>query len=196
MNRFVLAFLASVTFVVSGCSTVADFRPVVKDGQEYVYGMPVIAIGTLEDVQVTEKNGAIHSFAAAGADLTSDGGIAGPVANSINGLTSLQGTAALSLASGVLDFVSRVNGPSIKLMVRPDNGGDTLVLPVSKQSLYILGRNRCVGVGDRVRIVRKGKNGFDIYNAVPSLLHLSDFEPTCEELKAALKSNSDKTAAQ
>lgn len=186
MHRALLIIVSFFTILASGCTTVQDYHPVTKNGQEYVYGMPVLAVGTLEEVQVTGKDGAVHAITAGAKDITSDGAIAGSLASNISGMSNAQAGAALGLASGVFDFVSRLSGPSIKLLVRQDNGGEILTLPVSKDSLYILGTQRCINVGDRVRVVKKGARGFDVYNANPDLMNFSVFQPSCEELKAKL----------
>src|SRR5690606_40945118 len=66
-------------------------------------------VGTLEEVQVTGKDGAVHAITAGAKDITSDGAIAGSLASNISGMSNVQAGAALGLASGVLDFVSRLS---------------------------------------------------------------------------------------
>lgn len=186
--RVITSFMISASFL-AGCSTVNDFKPVTKNGQEYIYGMPVLATGVVEDVQITEKNGTVHTFAAGASDVIGQGGVGMAAATTAGGMGSVGGGLAGGAIAGVFDFISRANAPKIELMVRRDKEGDIQPLPVSSDSLRILTKYRCVDIGDRIRIVKKGSNGFDVYNANANWLRLSDFQPSCEELKAKVATN-------
>lgn len=164
----------------------ADFTPVTRNGQEYIYDMPVLATGVLENVTITDKDGTIHSAAAGASDVTGQGGLGAAVATSAGGMSDVAGGLTGGLLSGLFNFISMASAPTIELVIRNDETGDAAPLRVSQDSLYILSKYRCVDIGDRVRIVKNGTRGFDIYNAVPELLRLSDFQPSCEELKTKI----------
>lgn len=187
-GKFASALVGLLCLGAAGCDTVSDYRPVTKNGQEYIYNMPVIATGVVEDVLITEKNGTVHSVASGTSDLVGQGGV-GMVAATAGGLGTVAGGALSGVLSGVAKVVSQVNGPVIELMVRSDKDGQVAPLRISADSLEILTLRRCVDVGDRIRVVRKGERGFDIYNANPELLRISDFQPSCDQMKANLSSS-------
>lgn len=191
--RFVLVALSCLA--IAGCSTVSDFKPVTRNGQEYIYNMPVLATGTVEDVQITEKNGTVHHFAANTADVVGQGGVGMAAATTAGGMSDVAGGLVGGGVGAVFDFISRVNAPKIELMVRRDNDGDVQPLPINPDSLRILNKYRCVDVGERIKIVKKGSRGFDVYNANPELLRLSDFQPSCDELRAVSAKGSTATPA-
>ena len=108
------------------------------------------------------------------------------LASVAGGGSSLGGGAALGVLGALFDVISAANAPRIEFMVRRDPEGDLVNVPVpNKDYVRIIERYHCVGLGDAVRVV-KTRSRFDIYNAQPELVRVSDFQPTCEELKANL----------
>ena len=107
-GKFASALVGLLCLGAAGCDTVSDYRPVTKNGQEYIYNMPVIATGVVEDVLITEKNGTVHSVASGTSDLVGQGGV-GMVAATAGGL----GTVAGGALSGVLSGVAKVTRISL-----------------------------------------------------------------------------------
>ena len=186
--RSVSLALMTCLVTLTGCATVEDYKPVTKNGQEYIGDMPVMAKGEVVDLRVTDKDGSVQSFASGAADVAGPGG-GGMAAATAAGLGTVQAGLVGGISSGIFDLISRLSAPKIELMIKNDADGSVNPLPINSDSLYILTKYRCVDLGDRIRIVKKGRRGFDVYNEVPELIRLSDFQPECPELKANIAQN-------
>ncbi len=185
MREFIVAGFVAVSVTLSGCSTVADYKPKLVDGHEYIMGAPVVAKGIVEELRVTGKDGAVQKITAGGSDLASVS-VGTSLASAIGGGSSLGGGAALGIVGALLDVVAAANAPRIEFMVRRDPEGDLVNVPVpNKDYVRIIEKYHCVSLGDAVRVV-KLRGRLDIYNAQPELLRLSDFQPSCQDMKSKL----------
>lgn len=176
--------LAVSSVFLSGCDTVNDYRPHTRDnGHEYIMQWPVVATGVVEDLRVTEKNGTVHSVAAATSDVAlGTVGYASTI-GAASGMSGLQSGLAIGGLGAVFDFISRVNAPKVEFMVRRSPEGDLVNVPIQPELLERVETNKCIRLGDTVRVVQKG-NSLEMFNANPDLLRLSDFGPSCDELRA------------
>ncbi|MVW72873.1 hypothetical protein [Bordetella sp. 15P40C-2] len=189
-------FLASSVYLsLAGCDTVQDYKPYTKNGQEYVYGDPVVARGVLEEVRVTEKNGTVHNISKGAGDMVGDAGIGGAVAANIGGMSSLQGGMALGGIGAILDIVSALNAPRVEYMVRRDGEGDLVNVPVAVDYVKRITDYHCVDLGDRVRVLKVGRR-LTLVNENYQLLRLSDFQPTCAEQKASFSASIEQNEAR
>lgn len=182
-TKLITASLAFSCLALAGCDTLSDYHVKEVDGNQYIMRMPVVATGKVEEVRVTEKNGTVHNVSKAA------GSVAGEYAGSTKLLTDLGGMSNMgagAVAGGigaVFDIISAINAPRIELMVRRTAEGDLINVPVSPDALKIAQNMHCVQIGDDVNVVKRGR-AFDVYNVNPELLRLSDFQPSCDELRA------------
>ena len=192
-SKFTPLFVVLSCAAFTGCSTVSDFKPVTKNGQEYIMNYPVLATGTVEEVHVIEKNGTVHTIAQSGADLAGDGAIGASLATNAGGLSNFQGGAIAGALGAVFSIIAESNAPKVEVMIRNDADGELKSLHATPQMLKNFYEYRCIDIGDKVRVIKNPRGpGLDLYNANSTLLRLSDFQPTCEELKA--KAAADSTA--
>lgn len=182
-TKLITAALAFSCLALAGCDTLNDYRVKTVDGQPYVMRWPVVATGQVEEVRVTEKDGTVHNISKAA------GSVAGEYAGSTKLLTDLGGMSNLgagAVAGGigaVFDIIAAISAPRIELMVRRSAEQDLINVPVSPDTLKIAQDMHCVQIGDDVNVVKKGR-AFDVYNANPNLLRLSDFQPSCDDLRS------------
>lgn len=182
-TKLITAVMAFSCLVLTGCSTVSDFQVKSVDGRPYIMHWPVVATGSLEEIRVTEKDGTVHNISKAA------GSVAGEYAGSTNllkgltGMSSLGAGAAVGGIGAVFDVIATLSSPRIEMMVRRNDEGDLINVPMALDYIKIAERLHCVQLGDEVNVVKKGR-AFDLYNANPNLLRLSDFQPSCDELRA------------
>ncbi|CAM5790801.1 hypothetical protein CCAE64S_02660 [Castellaniella caeni] len=179
-----IAILLS-TVLLAACATPDQFVPSTVDGREYFAGVPQIAVGTLEEIRITEKDGTVHSFAKGASSVAAEGGGSIPL---ISGLSGMSSTGAGFAAAGigfVFNSVAKSSAPDIELMIRKEPEGNLIGFQVTEHGLRQTQDYHCVNLGDRVRAIwHEQTREYGIYNFVPKLVRVSDFQPSCRQLRA------------
>lgn len=172
------------TLLLAGCVSSSQFVPSTVDGKDY-YGKALqIAVGTLEEVRITEKNGKVHTFAQGAGSVAGEMGGSIPLLSNLGGMSSAGAGLAAAGIGIIFDIISASSAPKIELMVRREPEGDLVDVPVNGDQLKRIKDYHCVNIGDRVRVVLVNKRP-DVYNWMPKLVRVSDFQPNCREMRAA-----------
>src|SRR5690606_11729356 len=148
-----LLALAVSTLLLAGCATPDQFVPSTVDGQEYFAGVPQIAVGTLEEVRVIEKDGTIHSFAQGAISVAGETGGSIPLLSNIGGLSSVGAGFAAAGLGLIFDAIAAATAPEINLMIRTEPEDKLLEFQVSAHGLKQTRDYHCVNIGDRVRVI-------------------------------------------
>ncbi len=87
LSKILLAALSVSCLLLGGCTAPSQFRPSTVDGKDYFAGVPQVAVGTLEEIRVTEKNGTVHSFAAGAGSVAGEMGVSGKLLTDLGGMS-------------------------------------------------------------------------------------------------------------
>lgn len=183
-SRFFLLAIFASTLFLGGCVSSGQFVPSTVDGKDYFGASPQVAVGTFEEVRVTEKNGAVHSFSQGASSVAGEMGGSVPILTNLGGMSNAGAGLAAAGIGFVFDIISASSAPTIEVMVRRDPEGDLINVPVDGHELKRIHDYNCVNLGDRVRVVYGSNRRFGVYNWVPKLVRVSDFQPNCRQLRA------------